>query len=118
SVAEGDNPVELRLRRGERRTLHLGLRCERWGGYVLGETYLRVHDRFGLHRFERRLERSLPLKVFPREEALRALVRPAETQVFSGNQVSRHKGEGIEFADIRPFEAGDRPRRVNWRASA
>ena len=32
--------------------------------------------------------------------------------------MSRAKGEGIEFADIRPFAAGDRVRRVNWRASA
>jgi uncharacterized protein (DUF58 family) len=28
------------------------------------------------------------------------------------------KGEGIEFADIRPFGSGDRLRRINWRASA
>lgn len=28
------------------------------------------------------------------------------------------RGRGIEFADIRPFAAGDRVRRVNWRASA
>ena len=28
------------------------------------------------------------------------------------------QGEGIEFADIRPFAPGDRVRRVNWRASA
>ncbi len=41
-----------------------------------------------------------------------------DTTPFSGSQVSRAKGEGIEFADIRPFAAGDRVRRVNWRASA
>ena len=41
-----------------------------------------------------------------------------ETQVFTGNEVSRHKGEGIEFADIRPWAAGDPLKRVNWRASA
>lgn len=118
ALAGGEGPVELRLARGERRTIRLDLDCRRWGGYVLGETHLRAHDRFGLFRFEQRLEPALPLKVFPREETLRALVRPAETQVFSGNRVSRHKGEGIEFTDIRPFEPGDRLRRVNWRASA
>jgi uncharacterized protein (DUF58 family) len=38
--------------------------------------------------------------------------------VFSGNQVARERGDGIEFADLRPFVAGDLVRRVNWRASA
>src|SRR5581483_2226266 len=38
--------------------------------------------------------------------------------VFAGNQVARARGEGIEFADLRAFQPGDRVRRVNWRASA
>jgi uncharacterized protein (DUF58 family) len=49
---------------------------------------------------------------------LRSLLRPSETQVFSGNHVSRQRSEGIEFADIRRFVAGDRIRHVNWRATA
>ena len=43
---------------------------------------------------------------------------PLETQVFAGNQVSRARGEGIEFADLREWQPGDRLRRVNWRATA
>ena len=57
-------------------------------------------------------------KVYPRAEQLRALVAPLETQVFTGNQVARAKGEGIEFADLRRYEYGDALRRINWRASA
>jgi uncharacterized protein (DUF58 family) len=38
--------------------------------------------------------------------------------VFSGNQVSRQRGDGIEFADVRPFVPGDRARSINWRATA
>ncbi|MDP8910705.1 MAG: DUF58 domain-containing protein, partial [Actinomycetota bacterium] len=34
------------------------------------------------------------------------------------NQVARTRGDGIEFADLRPFAPGDVVRRVNWRASA
>jgi uncharacterized protein (DUF58 family) len=45
-------------------------------------------------------------------------VRPFETQAATGSQVSRHRGEGIEFADVRPFLPGDRPRSINWRATA
>jgi uncharacterized protein (DUF58 family) len=38
--------------------------------------------------------------------------------VYVGNQVSRARGEGIEFADVRPWAPGDRIRRINWRATA
>ncbi len=46
------------------------------------------------------------------------MLKPRETQVFAGSEVSRHKGEGIEFADMRSWTAGDPLKRVNWRASA
>jgi len=59
-----------------------------------------------------------PLKAYPRPERVDELLQPQRTQVFSGNYVSRERGEGIEFADLRPFAPGDRIRRVNWRASA
>ena len=54
-----------------------------------------------------RLDRRKPLKVYPQAEYLRTLARPMRTQVFAGNQVAREKGDGIEFADLRPFAPGD-----------
>jgi uncharacterized protein (DUF58 family) len=112
------NPVAIRLARDEVRELVWTVRAERWGAYVLGKIHLRAWSRFALVRDEGELEPAVPLKVYPRAEPLRSLVRPRETQVFLGNQVAREKGEGIEFADLRPFVPGDRIRRVNWRASA
>ena len=58
------------------------------------------------------------LRIYPTEETLRTLVPALDTQVFAGNQVSRARGEGIEFADLREWRPGDRLRRVNWRATA
>jgi len=40
------------------------------------------------------------------------------SDLFTGNQVARNKGDGIEFADLRQYEHGDALRRINWRASA
>ena len=117
-VVEGSPRSVLRLSREDERVLELRLRCARWGAYVLGGVRLRAHDRFGVLLYEQRLEPDLPLKVYPHAESLSELLRPQETQVFSGNQVARARGEGIEFADLRPFSPGDRLRRVNWRASA
>jgi uncharacterized protein (DUF58 family) len=110
--------LAMALAAGEERTLTVTLACRRWGVYRLGDLRLRAHDRFRLFTWEQRPDRRVPVKVFPEPQALRALVRPRETQVSTGNQVSRHRGEGIEFADIRPFLPGDRPRSINWRATA
>jgi uncharacterized protein (DUF58 family) len=117
-VVEGSPRSVLRLAPDDERTLELRLRCERWGAYVLGGVRVRAHDRFGVLLHEQRVDPALPLKVYPHAETLRALLPPQETQVFAGNQVARTRGEGIEFADLRPFAPGDRLRRINWRASA
>jgi uncharacterized protein (DUF58 family) len=106
------------LAAGEERALDIGLSCRRWGAYWLGDVHLRAHDRFRLFTWERHLDRHAPLKVFPVPEALRALVRPAETLVSTGSHVAPQRGDGIEFADLRSFMPGDRPRSINWRATA
>ena len=112
------NPRAVAIGPDETRTLDLPLRCDRWGAYLVGPALLRARDRLGFYAWETRLGGSAPLRVYPTVEALHALIPPLETQVFVGNQVSRTKGDGIEFADIRAWTAGDRPRRVNWRATA
>jgi uncharacterized protein (DUF58 family) len=118
AVADGDNPTAVRLRRGERRTVELKLDARRWGGHVIGPVHVRARDPIGLLAWEATYDARRPLRVYPREETLRRLLTPRETQVFAGNEVARRKGEGIEFADIRPFAHGDLVRRINWRASA
>jgi uncharacterized protein (DUF58 family) len=117
AVAEGRNPFALRLGT-DPRSVVFRVRAEHWGAYLLGEVTFRARDPFAFFVYDRELDLAQPLKAFPRTEALRHMVRPLETQVFSGNQVARAKGGGIEFADLRPFTPGDRIRRINWRASA
>jgi uncharacterized protein (DUF58 family) len=108
----------IRLRGGEERTVELTLRCERWGLFSVGRVLFRARDSFGFRSWEGAAGEPQPLRVFPSEETVRSLVPPLETQVFAGNQVSRARGEGIEFADLREWQPGDRLRRVNWRATA
>jgi uncharacterized protein (DUF58 family) len=117
-LADGDNPALIRLADGEEHELTFRVRCARWGAFRVGRIFVRTQDAFGLFRYEGVVDRRQPLKVYPSEESVRNLLRPLETQVFSGNHVARQKGEGIEFADLRPFVPGDRIRHVNWRASA
>jgi uncharacterized protein (DUF58 family) len=117
-TTDAANPRGLAMKEGETRDIDLPLRCERWGAFLLGPPLLRVRDRLGFYSWEPRAGGHAPLRVYPAVETVRALLTPLETQVFVGNQVSRAKHDGIEFADIREWEPGDRLRRINWRASA
>jgi uncharacterized protein (DUF58 family) len=117
-IVEGHNPFAVSLGYEGERTIELGILCARWGAYELGELRLRATDRLRLLVWETPVDRKLPLKVYPRPDTLRDLVPPRRTQVFAGNEVAREKGDGLEFADLRPFSPGDRVRAINWRASA
>lgn len=90
----------------------------RWGAHGVGPVAVRARDALGVTTWEGRLGERVDLRAFPREEHLRELVAPLRTQPFLGTHVARARGDGIEFADIRPFQVGDRVRQVNWRASA
>jgi len=117
-VTRGEQARSLRLARGERRELELTLRAERWGAHRIGPVYLRTRDPLGLYSAEGMLARTPEIRVYPREDTLRRILQPRDTQVFAGSEVARHKGEGIEFADMRPWAAGDPLKRINWRATA
>jgi len=115
SVQDGRNPVAVHASTTE---VALAVRGDRWGAFRLGPALVRAHDALGFHAWETQIGPPAPLRVYPSVETMRALLEPLETQVYIGNQVSRVRGDGIEFADIREWTPGDRLRRVNWRASA
>ena len=117
-VVDGRNPVAIHLAAGEERELPLRLRCVRGTSAEVGEVWLRARDRVGIVRYEGRVDRRRPLRVYPTPERLRRLLAPARTQATTGSEVSPVRAEGLEFADTRPFVAGDRVRSVNWRATA
>lgn len=99
-------------------TLQTTLTPTRWGVMPLPEPLVRAHDGLGFFRFEGAIDLHRTLRVYPRPETLRRALSAADTQIFSGNQLSRARGDGIEFADVRPYVAGNRPKKINWRLSA
>ena len=117
-IGEARNPFSTRLVAHRPLRREIRLRCARWGVFRLSPVVLRARDRLGLFVYEQTIQTGAAVKVYPHEEALRALLYPRETGVFAGDVVSRQKGDGLEFADLRPFVPGDRLRRVNWRATA
>ena len=117
-VVDAANPGVLSRSGGPRQSLTLPLLPARWGAYSLWTVHLRAFDDFRLRRFEARVRADVVVRVYPSTERLRTLIRPLRTHVYPGSRVAAQKGEGIEFADLRPYVSGDRVRSVNWRASA
>jgi uncharacterized protein (DUF58 family) len=113
-----DGARALLVRDGEPQRIEVPIRCERWGAVFVGPLRIRMRGALGLRSWEAHAGGRQSLRIYPREETLRSLVPALDTQVFAGNQISRARGEGIEFADLREWRPGDRIRRVNWRATA
>lgn len=106
------------LRADEPRSLTATVVANVWGRHDLGRAALRVRPELGLLSWEWEVRVPSVLRVLPDAGTLRRIVRPFDTRNDSGHQVARTRGEGIEFADVRPFQPGDRAGRVNWRVSA
>ena len=94
AVEDGDTALAFHLPRGRSRNVTLRLRFPRWGVFELGDLYLRAHDRFDLFRYDDRLDARRPIRVFPRTETLRALVRPARGQPHVVERLRRAAAAG------------------------
>jgi uncharacterized protein (DUF58 family) len=117
-LLEGPGRLVISLRAGEVRTLRYRIEFPRWGLYPVGA--LQIVGLHGLCMVSSSAKRDPThvVRVHPRIERLRRLLEPLATRLASGSRPAAASGEGIEFAEIREFRAGERVRRVNWRASA
>jgi uncharacterized protein (DUF58 family) len=112
------SPIAFWLPRGQRGEIPFELAVGRWGVHQAGPAIVRARDRLGTFALEGKLGRPCELRAYPTVGRLHALIAPLRTRPVLGSQVSRERGEGIEFADLRPLVPGDRVRRINWRATS
>lgn len=117
-VAEGSRRITTSLHPGRIVYHQVTLRGTRWGAHQIGVVGLRTRGPDALTYSERVVDLQRIVKVFPRSETLRTRIRPPVTQAFTGSDVARASGDGIEFAMVRAFAPGDSARRINWRVSS
>ncbi|HZN87916.1 MAG TPA: DUF58 domain-containing protein [Thermoleophilaceae bacterium] len=117
-LATDPTPFAFWLPRGGERDIGLELSAGHWGVQGAGPAVVRARDRLGAFAVEGPLGGSSELRVYPSEENLSTLIAPLRTRPVVGSQVSGERGEGIEFADLRPLAPGDRVRSINWRATS
>jgi uncharacterized protein (DUF58 family) len=117
-MLEGEQRLVLRLVASEVRTLRYRVQYPRWGVYPVGALRLLGAHRLFTVRSSAERDPARLVRVYPHLARLRRLVKPLATRPASGSRPTGAGGEGIEFAELREFRAGERVRRVNWRASA
>lgn len=106
-VPPGDDTVQLPFT----------LRATRWGRHRLGTLHVRFRYPAGLITWEGELTRGPEVRVLPSAERVNDLLDPATSHATAGLHLSRRIGDGTEFADIRPYQPGDRLRDLNWQVT-
>jgi uncharacterized protein (DUF58 family) len=101
-----------------RRDVVLEVAATGWGRHGFGPIDAFTESPMGM--FDVHSESGLRTRwvVVPEEIALRRLLAPIETNLHVGDLVSRHRGTGSEFSDLRSYQPGDDPRNINWRVSS
>lgn len=89
------------------------------GKQEFGSLHVVMRDLAGLFFYERDIEGKSPIEVNPRtRELARGALTATSFSTYSGPIVTRRKGEGMEFADIREYSFGDPYKRIEWKATA
>lgn len=104
-------------RRGPVR-LPLRLSAESWGHHELGHLWVRMRAPSGLIEQEVKVAVAPTVKVLPSPLKLDRLLTPREPRAVAGRHLSRSRGPGTDFADLRPYQPGDRLRDISWATSA
>ena len=108
ALPAGRGPIELPFT----------LRARAWGHHQLGHVHVRARRRFGLLVWEDEVATAPRIRILPTPLRLDRLLHPTEPRVVAGAHLSRLRGPGTDFADLRPSVPGDRLRDLSWAASA
>ncbi|HEX9260163.1 MAG TPA: DUF58 domain-containing protein, partial [Acidimicrobiales bacterium] len=98
--------------------LTVRLRAKEWGLARIGPVHVRAHSPLGLVRWQGQSDPVTALRVLPPTARLRSVLGPDEPRVTAGSHLSRQRGEGFEFAEVRQYSSGDGLRHVNWAVSS
>lgn len=107
-VLTADNPADGRQT--------VAVQAERWGRYPL-RVHVSVPGRGGL-LIGTGVVDAAQVAVFPLASPQSVAVSRTDLLDRLGTHLTRHKGPGVEYADIRPYVPGDQLRTVNWPVSA
>lgn len=94
------------------------LDCDRRGWQRFGPTTLQAHDPFGVSSRSVELEGTSGVLVYPRLVPMASFVIPARQPLGDMKPATPLIEDPMRVAGVRPYVAGDSPRRIHWRATA
>jgi uncharacterized protein (DUF58 family) len=109
AVADAHGPLV-----GDRRRLVVGVRATRWGVRRIGPMQLAAVGAWGSYRWGPVAEEPLGLRTLPQPTVFDTRAPAPRPRGLVGTHRSARPGEGTEFATLRPFQVGDRLRRIHW----
>ncbi len=92
--------------------------CEAAGILHFDRVVLHLCDRSGLWETEWIAKPQQAVMVLPQALSVSCLPQPLHTMTLFGGHEARAAGEGVTFAEVRPFVPGDRLRAINWAVSS
>lgn len=119
SVDSGQSAGYQFLARRQRHTVAMKLRFHLFGLQRVGPVHLRLEDPFGFTVLEGAFGAPHPVRVYPRRDPVRDTVfRAKQKRTVQGAYEVSQPGTGFDFFGLRGYVHGDRPRDINWKASA
>jgi uncharacterized protein (DUF58 family) len=97
-----------------RRRLVVGLRPTRWGVRRIGPMQVGAVGAWGSFRWGPVPLDAMALRALPQPAAFDSSAPAPHPRGLVGMHRSARPGEGAEFATLRPFQLGDRLRRIHW----
>lgn len=109
AVVDAEGPLT-----GGARRLVVGVRATRWGVRRIGPFQLAAVSAWGAYRWGPVGEPALGLRTLPQPTVFDTSAPAPRPRGLVGMHRSSRPGEGTEFATLRPFQVGDRLRRIHW----
>lgn len=92
--------------------------ASRRGYHRFGPAEIRTGDPFGFVSAHEEVDRTDYLIVYPRVLPVSAFNLPLKQPFGDGKPVRPLMEDPLRFSGVRPYEPGDLPRRIHWRATA
>lgn len=112
--ASGACAVAAEADRGSKVTLEVLARARRWGHQNVGRSRVSASSAWGAFRWGPVEISAVDQAVLPMPAVFDAAAPTPHPLGLVGLNRSARRGEGSEFATIRPFQAGDRLKRIHW----
>jgi uncharacterized protein (DUF58 family) len=113
-----DGQVVVSLRDDGDEPLAIVIRSTRWGSRRIGPALVVASSAWAGFRCAPKAEANArTLVALPQTSRFDASAPPVRTPGLVGVNRSPRQGSGTEFASIRPFQPGDRLRRIHWAQS-